>query len=161
MPVGRGVLRFTDRAYRIATSHNALIRWLRTTLAPDLVRLVLSSRRGRALAFRSLAQLAISYRDSPASQEGQPPLRTGPRAGDRLPDAPVIPYGQSADQPAPGPRPATVPPAGQRGLANWRCRARLFADLAYRRAPTNPAAPARSAPRPDGQSARTTGTHLA
>jgi 2-polyprenyl-6-methoxyphenol hydroxylase-like FAD-dependent oxidoreductase len=94
MPVGRGVLRFTDRAYRIATSRNAVIRWLRTTLAPELVRLALASRRGRALAFRSLSQLAISYRDSPGSKEGNPALRSGPRAGDRLPDAPVTPYGQ-------------------------------------------------------------------
>jgi len=94
MPVGRGVLRFTDRAYRIATSRNALVRWLRTTLAPELVRLALSSRRGRALAFRSLAQLAINYRNSPASEEGHPPLRPGPRAGDRLPDAPVTPFGR-------------------------------------------------------------------
>jgi 2-polyprenyl-6-methoxyphenol hydroxylase-like FAD-dependent oxidoreductase len=93
MPVGRGVLRFTDRAYRIATSSNPLIRTLRTTLAPDLVRLVLASRRGRAFAFRSLSQLAIAYRHSPISQEGQPRLRTGPRAGDRLPDAPVTPPG--------------------------------------------------------------------
>ena len=96
MPVGRGVLRFTDRAYRIATSRNRLIRTLRTTLAPELVRLVLASRRGRALGFRSLAQLAVSYRDSSLSQEGQPRLRTGPRAGDRLPDAPVAHAGRQS-----------------------------------------------------------------
>ncbi len=43
---------------------------------------------------RSLSQLAIGYRNSPASQEGQPTLRSGPRAGDRLPDAPVTPHGR-------------------------------------------------------------------
>jgi 2-polyprenyl-6-methoxyphenol hydroxylase-like FAD-dependent oxidoreductase len=94
MPVGRYVVRFTDRAFRIATSTNPVIRLLRTRLAPELVRLALSSRRGRALAFRSLSQLAISYRQSPACQDGQPRLRTGARAGDRLPDAPVVPYGR-------------------------------------------------------------------
>jgi 2-polyprenyl-6-methoxyphenol hydroxylase-like FAD-dependent oxidoreductase len=94
MPVGRGVLRFTDRAYRIATSTDPIIRTLRTTLAPHLVRLALAFRRGRALAFRSLAQLAITYRDSPISQEGRPRLRKGPRAGERLPDAPVAQPGQ-------------------------------------------------------------------
>jgi 2-polyprenyl-6-methoxyphenol hydroxylase-like FAD-dependent oxidoreductase len=93
MPVGRGVLRFTDRAYRIATSTNPVIRTLRTSLAPELVRVALASRRGRALGFRSQSQLAIAYRDSPISQEGQPRLRTGPRAGDRLPNAPVTPPG--------------------------------------------------------------------
>jgi len=94
MPVGRRVLRLTDRAYRIATSRQPLIRTLRTRLAPELVRLGLVFRRGRALAFRSLSQLAIGYRNSPASQEGQPTLRSGPRAGDRLPDAPVTPHGR-------------------------------------------------------------------
>ena len=38
---------------------------------------------------RRLGQLAITYRDSPAVRDGTPPLRHGPRAGDRLPDAPV------------------------------------------------------------------------
>jgi 2-polyprenyl-6-methoxyphenol hydroxylase-like FAD-dependent oxidoreductase len=94
MPVGRYVLRFTDRAFRIATSTNPVIRLLRMRLAPDLVRLGLSSRRGRALAFRSLSQLAINYRQSPTSQEGRPRLRGGAQAGDRLPDAPVSPYGR-------------------------------------------------------------------
>jgi 2-polyprenyl-6-methoxyphenol hydroxylase-like FAD-dependent oxidoreductase len=94
MPVGRHVLRFTDRAFRVATSTNPVIRLLRTRLGPDLVRLVLSSRRGRALAFRTLSQLAINYRHSPACQEGEPRLRRGARAGDRLPDAQVTPDGR-------------------------------------------------------------------
>jgi 2-polyprenyl-6-methoxyphenol hydroxylase-like FAD-dependent oxidoreductase len=94
MPVGRYVLRFTDRAFRIATSTNPVIRLLRTRLAPELVRLALSSRRGRALAFRSLSQLAINYRQSPICHEGEPRLRGGARAGDRLPDAPVTPEGR-------------------------------------------------------------------
>jgi 2-polyprenyl-6-methoxyphenol hydroxylase-like FAD-dependent oxidoreductase len=85
MPIGRYVLRLTDQAFRIATSTNPAIRLLRTRLAPDLIRLGLSSRRGRALAFRSLSQLAISYRRSPACQEGEPRLRRGARAGDRSP----------------------------------------------------------------------------
>jgi 2-polyprenyl-6-methoxyphenol hydroxylase-like FAD-dependent oxidoreductase len=88
-PVGRDVLRFTDRAFAIATSDRPLIRTIRTRLAPELVRLALRSQRGRALAFRTLSQLAVSYRMSPVSQEGQPRLRRGPRAGARLPDAPV------------------------------------------------------------------------
>ena len=94
MPVGRYVLRFTDRAFRVATSTNSVIRLLRTRIAPELVRLALSSRRGRAFAFRSLSQLAINYRHSPVSAEGEPRLRRGARAGDRLPDAPVTPHGR-------------------------------------------------------------------
>jgi 2-polyprenyl-6-methoxyphenol hydroxylase-like FAD-dependent oxidoreductase len=88
-PVGRYVLRFTDRAFTIATSTNRLVRLLRTHVAPRLIQLALGFARGRAVGFRAVSQLAINYRDSPAVQEGHPQLRRGPRAGDRLPDAPV------------------------------------------------------------------------
>ncbi|HET6663399.1 MAG TPA: FAD-dependent monooxygenase [Acidimicrobiales bacterium] len=89
LPVGSSVLRFTDRAFTVATSTNRAVRLARTHLAPRLLRLALGSRRGRTLGFRSISQLAINYRDSPAVEEGHPRLRRGPRAGDRLPDAPV------------------------------------------------------------------------
>ena len=88
-PVGRDVLRFTDRAFTIATSTNPLVRLARTRLAPRLLRTVLRSRRGRSYGFRALSQLTINYRDSPAVAEGQSRLRHGPKPGDRLPDAPV------------------------------------------------------------------------
>ena len=90
-PVGRDVLRFTDRAFTVATSTHPVIRTIRTRFAPDLIRLALRSRRGRVVAFRALSQLATNYRASPASRDGRPRLRRGPRAGDRLPDAPVTP----------------------------------------------------------------------
>jgi hypothetical protein len=41
----------------------------------------------RAFAFRFVSELGIRYRRSPAVAEGEPRLRDGPRAGDRLPDA--------------------------------------------------------------------------
>ena len=88
-PVGSNVLRFTDRAFTIATSTNPATRLARTHLAPRLLRLALGSRRGRALGFRTISQLAISYRHSAAAEEGNPRPRRGPRAGERLPDAPV------------------------------------------------------------------------
>jgi hypothetical protein len=47
-----------------------------------------------ASGFRTIAQLNISYRDSPAVQEGRPTLRRGPKAGDRLPDARISRDGQ-------------------------------------------------------------------
>jgi Aromatic-ring hydroxylase, C-terminal len=65
-------------------------------MAPRLASLAPRSKRGRALAYSTLAQLAISYRHSPAVEEGQPSLRRGPRAGDRLPDARVVRDGQAA-----------------------------------------------------------------
>jgi 2-polyprenyl-6-methoxyphenol hydroxylase-like FAD-dependent oxidoreductase len=88
-PVGRDVLRFTDRAFTIATSTRPSVRFLRTHVAPHLIRIALGFRRGRAVAFRTLSQLTIDYRASPAVEEGQPRLRHGPRPGDRLPDVAV------------------------------------------------------------------------
>jgi 2-polyprenyl-6-methoxyphenol hydroxylase-like FAD-dependent oxidoreductase len=93
-PVGRMVLRFTDRAFTVATSTNPLVRTLRTRLAPVLIPLVLKPRALRAYGFRILAQLAIRYRRSPLSLDGPHPPRHGPKAGDRLPDAPTVHIGQ-------------------------------------------------------------------
>jgi 2-polyprenyl-6-methoxyphenol hydroxylase-like FAD-dependent oxidoreductase len=91
-PVGRMVLRFTDRAFTIATSTNPLVGFARTRLAPALIPLALKAKTGRAYAFRTVSQLGVRYRRSPLSMEGAGAPRRGPRAGDRLPDAPVA-YG--------------------------------------------------------------------
>ncbi|HEX6568585.1 MAG TPA: FAD-dependent monooxygenase [Acidimicrobiales bacterium] len=88
-PVGRRVLRFTDRAFTIATSTGPVTRFLRTRAAPQLARFATRFTAGRAAGFRTLSQLAVDYRDSPAVADGRPRPRRGPRAGDRLPDAPV------------------------------------------------------------------------
>jgi 2-polyprenyl-6-methoxyphenol hydroxylase-like FAD-dependent oxidoreductase len=87
MPIDRDVLRLTDRAFRIATSTNPAIGFARRRLAPGLLALAARSQRARASGMRRLGQLAVTYRDSPAVRDGTPPLRRGPRAGDRLPDA--------------------------------------------------------------------------
>ncbi|WP_346533719.1 FAD-dependent monooxygenase [Micromonospora sp. DPT] len=88
-PVGRMVLRFTDRAFTAATSTNPVVRFVRGRLAPALIPAVLAPRFVRATAFRTVSQLGIAYRRSPLSTDGPRPPRKGPRAGDRLPDAPV------------------------------------------------------------------------
>jgi 2-polyprenyl-6-methoxyphenol hydroxylase-like FAD-dependent oxidoreductase len=88
-PIGRTVLRFTDRAFTIATSTNPILRFARTRLAPMLIPLALKSRTGRRYAFRTASQLAIRYRHSPLSVDGPHPPRRGPRPGDRLPDADI------------------------------------------------------------------------
>ncbi|HZD68745.1 MAG TPA: FAD-dependent monooxygenase [Actinomycetes bacterium] len=93
-PIGRLVLRFTDRAFTIATSTNPFVGLLRRRIAPLLAPLVLRWGRGRALGFRTISQLGVRYRRSPAVQEGRPALRHGPRAGDRLPDALVMQSGR-------------------------------------------------------------------
>jgi 2-polyprenyl-6-methoxyphenol hydroxylase-like FAD-dependent oxidoreductase len=88
-PVGGFVVRVTDRAFSVATSTNPLIRGLRTRVVPRLLPLGLRFDKALASGFRTVSQLNISYRHSPAVQEGQPTLRRGPKAGDRLPDARV------------------------------------------------------------------------
>jgi 2-polyprenyl-6-methoxyphenol hydroxylase-like FAD-dependent oxidoreductase len=111
-PVGRFVVRFTDRAFSVATSANPLVRTLRTRLVPRVLPLALRFDRGVAYGFRTVSQLGIAYRGSPAVQEGRPALRRGPRAGDRLPDARHP--GRTALLAGAGTRRAPLPPAGLR-----------------------------------------------
>jgi len=93
-PVGATVLRFTDRAFTIATSTNPILRIARTRIAPAIIPLVLKPRTMRGYAFRTVSQLGIRYRTSPLSANGPHAPRRGPKAGDRLPDAPVVHDGQ-------------------------------------------------------------------
>jgi 2-polyprenyl-6-methoxyphenol hydroxylase-like FAD-dependent oxidoreductase len=94
LPIGRYVLRFTDRATSIATSDNPFVRRVRTEVAPRVAPVVRHLDAVRALGFRKVAQLDLNYRRSPVVQEGQPRLRRGPKAGDRLPDAPIARDGE-------------------------------------------------------------------
>jgi hypothetical protein len=75
--------------FTVATSRNPVMRFARTQLAPRLAALPLSVDAARAFGFRTVSQLGIRYRNSPLSVEGPNAPRRGPRAGDRLPDAPV------------------------------------------------------------------------
>jgi 2-polyprenyl-6-methoxyphenol hydroxylase-like FAD-dependent oxidoreductase len=93
-PVGRVVVRFTDRAFTVATSTNPLVRAVRAQLVPRVLPLALRFDRALAYGFRTISQLNIGYRHSPAVQEGRPAPGRGPRAGDRLPDARVSRDGQ-------------------------------------------------------------------
>jgi 2-polyprenyl-6-methoxyphenol hydroxylase-like FAD-dependent oxidoreductase len=86
-PVGEEVLRFTDRAFTAATSDSALARTARTRLVPLVLPIALRLRPARRLAFRTVSQLGIRYRRSPAVDPGPGP---SPRPGDRLPDVRVI-----------------------------------------------------------------------
>ncbi|MEH1125626.1 FAD-dependent monooxygenase [Micromonospora sp. CPCC 206061] len=89
-PIGRMVLRMSDRAFTIATATNPVTRFARTRLAPTLLPLTLKAQKARAYLFRTVSQLAIRYRHSPLSVDGPNAPRRGPRAGDRLPDAAVL-----------------------------------------------------------------------
>ena len=84
-PVGRALLRLTDRLFNLATTTRPPISTVRTTIAPYALPLATRLRPLRAAAFRRIAELDVTYRDSPAVQDAKPVRR--PAAGDRLPDA--------------------------------------------------------------------------
>jgi 2-polyprenyl-6-methoxyphenol hydroxylase-like FAD-dependent oxidoreductase len=91
-PVGRALLRYTDRIFGLFTramSSSAFAAWVRRTLVARVLPRVMRGDWVRRLAFRSVSELSIRYRSSPAVMEGAPQLKRGPRAGDRLPDAEV------------------------------------------------------------------------
>lgn len=88
-PIGRRVLRMSDRAFTIATATNPVARLARTRIAPALLPVALKAGKTRGLLFRTVSQLGIHYRDSPLSINGPAAPRRGPRVGDRLPDAPL------------------------------------------------------------------------
>ena len=98
-PVGRFLLRYTDRAFGAlmrGISSGTVASWVRRVVVPKVLPQVFGSRRLRAFAFRFVSELGIDYRESPAVVEGEPRLRGGPRAGDRLPDARLTIDGRSA-----------------------------------------------------------------
>jgi hypothetical protein len=93
-PVGRFVVRFTDRAFAVVTSTNPILRAARTQLVPRVLPVALRLDSALAYGFRTVSQLGISYRHSSAVREGHPAPRRGSKAGDRLPDARVARDGQ-------------------------------------------------------------------
>jgi 2-polyprenyl-6-methoxyphenol hydroxylase-like FAD-dependent oxidoreductase len=97
-PVARRILALTHLAFWAEAATGRLPSALRGGLAPLAAPLLPAlTRRPRVMAgaMRTLAQLRVSYRDSPLSVEGTPRRRGGPRAGDRLPDRTVLAGGRS------------------------------------------------------------------
>ena len=91
-PVGRFLLRYTDRIFSALTkviSAGRVASWARDALVPRILPRVVTVPWFRATAFRFVSELGIRYRHSPAVKEGSPRLSRGPRAGDRFPDARV------------------------------------------------------------------------
>ena len=88
-PVGRFVLRLADAPFRVALGGSLVPRLVRTRLLPRLAPLADRFGPVRRIGFRIVSELGIRYRSSPLSVEGRPRPRTGPRAGDRVPDGPI------------------------------------------------------------------------
>jgi hypothetical protein len=92
-PVDRRVLALTHLAFWGESGLGPLASLSRGVLAPRMawaVGPVMSQRWLVAWGVRTLSQLRTSYRASPLSAEAGDGRRSGPRAGDRLPDAPVM-----------------------------------------------------------------------
>jgi 2-polyprenyl-6-methoxyphenol hydroxylase-like FAD-dependent oxidoreductase len=94
-PVGRAVLRLTDRAFSVATTTNPALLFIRSEVVPRLAPILLRFRRPRGMAFRTVSELSIHYRRSPLSVDGPGSAGHGIAAGKRLPDAPVLVDGRA------------------------------------------------------------------
>jgi 2-polyprenyl-6-methoxyphenol hydroxylase-like FAD-dependent oxidoreductase len=81
-PVGRDLLRTTDRLFSIQTSQGGWLKALRNFTMKHLAQPMLSSKKRRAFMFRFLAQLRISYAGSS--------IVLGHLGGKRAPDAPLL-----------------------------------------------------------------------
>jgi len=91
-PVGRYLIRYTDRAFSIfvrVISAGRLASWLRRRAVSRLLPLLFGASSLRSAVFDFVSQLRIRYRRSPLSTEARPRLHRGPQAGERLPDARV------------------------------------------------------------------------
>jgi hypothetical protein len=89
-PVGRKLLRYTDRVFSTFTRVMAAgpaATWARENVVARLMPALYERPWFRKAAFAFVSELGIRYRRSPMVTEGRPRLRSGPLAGDRLPDA--------------------------------------------------------------------------
>jgi 2-polyprenyl-6-methoxyphenol hydroxylase-like FAD-dependent oxidoreductase len=133
-PVGRSLLRYTDRVFTIFTrsmSNSVMAAWVRRTVVARVLPGVMRSDWLRTFAFRFVSNFSIRYRNSPAVTEGTPSLGGGPRAGDRLPDARLTVNGRATtlQREIIGPR-VHLLLCGR--LEEWRTQASALAVLTVR-----------------------------
>ena len=89
LPVGRRLLRTTDRLFAGTASRGPVSLALAGFLLPRLGGFALGRPGLAARGFRFISQLEIAYPSSPVVDEARPRLQGGPRAGNRAPDAVV------------------------------------------------------------------------
>lgn len=85
IPVAERLLRTTDRMFSLAVSDNRLAGLFRTRVLPELLAFAMKREPLRRLAFRTISQIGIRYRESPLSQTLPGLPKDAPRAGDRFP----------------------------------------------------------------------------
>lgn len=84
-PVAQRLLDTTDRMFSALVSDTALAGLFRTRILARVMALAMNLERVRRLAFRTISQTGIHYREGPLSQSLSDLPIDGPRAGDRFP----------------------------------------------------------------------------
>ncbi|TMH52920.1 MAG: hypothetical protein E6H62_11495, partial [Betaproteobacteria bacterium] len=85
IPVAQRLLRTTDRAFNLVVSDRWIAGLFRTRILARIAAFAMRFKRVQTLAFRTISQTGIAYRESPLSRM-LPGLPEGaPRAGDRFP----------------------------------------------------------------------------
>ena len=85
IPVAKRLLSTTDRAFSLIVSANPLAGLFRTRVLVKIAALAMSFTAIQRLAFRTISQTGIHYRDSSLSETQAGIPGTAPRAGDRFP----------------------------------------------------------------------------
>jgi 2-polyprenyl-6-methoxyphenol hydroxylase-like FAD-dependent oxidoreductase len=85
MPVAQRLLRTTDRAFSLVVSDTRIASLFRTRILARIAAFAMGRERIRRLAFRTISQIGIRYRNSPLSQTLPGLGEHAPRAGDRFP----------------------------------------------------------------------------
>jgi 2-polyprenyl-6-methoxyphenol hydroxylase-like FAD-dependent oxidoreductase len=84
-PVAERLLRTTDRAFMLVVSDTPWAGLFRTKILARIAAAAMRRERIRRLAFRSISQIGIRYRESPLSQTLPGVPEAAPQAGDRFP----------------------------------------------------------------------------
>jgi 2-polyprenyl-6-methoxyphenol hydroxylase-like FAD-dependent oxidoreductase len=85
IPVATRLLSTTDRVFSLVVSDSWLAGLFRTRVLARIAGFALGIDRIRTLAFQTISQIGIRYRDSPLSETLAGLPGTAPRAGDRFP----------------------------------------------------------------------------
>jgi 2-polyprenyl-6-methoxyphenol hydroxylase-like FAD-dependent oxidoreductase len=85
IPVADRLLHTTDQAFSIVVSDRWISGVLRTRVLAKIAAFVMRFTATRRLAFRTVSQIGIHYRNSPLAETGTGFPRHAPQAGDRFP----------------------------------------------------------------------------
>ena len=85
IPVAKRLLSTTDRAFQLIVSDSRVAGLFRTRVLANVAAFAMRFDRVRKLAFRTISQIGIQYRDSPLSESQARWHEGAPRAGDRFP----------------------------------------------------------------------------